>query len=115
MKTKYFTKESAFESYERELTTYRTDQILLDLYKEKPQEAKDYLAESPLINVESHNLPTATVSLCVEGTYAELLSNSTSYDPGDSIINNIVLTIQNGADWSALADKYEVDKKYWYM
>ena len=71
--------------------------------------------ESPLINVESHNLPIATVSLYVEGTYAELLSNSTSYDPGDSNINNIVLTIQNGADWSALADKYEVDKKYWYM
>ena len=112
VKTKYFTNESAFESYERELTTYRTDQILLNLYKEKLQDAKNYLVESPLINVESHNLPTATVSLCVEGTYAELLSNSTSYDPGDSIINNIVLTIQNGADWADLADKYEVDKKY---
>ena len=112
VKTKYFTNESAFESYERELTTYRTDQILLNLYKEKLQDAKNYLVESPLINVESHNLPTATVSLCVEGTYAELLSNSTSYDPGDSIINNIVLTIQNGADWTDLADKYEVDKKY---
>ncbi|MGN1406501.1 MAG: hypothetical protein ACI4WM_09505, partial [Erysipelotrichaceae bacterium] len=57
-------------------------------------------------------LPTASVSLCVEGTYAELLSNSTSYDPGDSIINNIVLSISKSDKWQEIADKYDVNSKY---
>ena len=112
VKAKFFSDEEDFAAYERELTTYKADEILLDIYDKKLEETKNYLLENPLINVPDHSLPTTTISLCVEGTYAELFSNSTSYDPGDSIVNNITLAINNGMDWSDVAQKYGIDKKY---
>ena len=68
--------------------------------------------EKPLISVSNYNLPVSTITLCVDGTHAELLNNSTTYDPGDSIVNNIVLNIQKSTDWESFADKYNVSKKY---
>lgn len=111
-KAKFLTKEEDFLKYERELTVYNTDHKLLEIYEKKLTETQLSLTEKPLISVSSHNLPTSTITLCVEGTYAELLSNSTSYDPGDSILNNIMLTIQKGADWASIAEKYGVNTKY---
>lgn len=112
VKTKFMISDNDYEKYERDMTVYNADQNLLKSYNDKLVEAKNYLIESPLIDVESYKLPTATVSLCVEGTYAELLSNSTSYDPGDSIINNIVLSINKSDKWQEIADKYGINDKY---
>lgn len=112
VKTKYMTSEEDYTAYEREMTTYNTDQNLLKIYEEKLSEANNYLLESPLINVESYNLPSATVTICVEGTYSEILNNSTSYDPGDSIANNIALCIEKGTDWKSVAEKYGINSKY---
>lgn len=112
VKARYLSKPEDYVAYEREMMTYKTDQNLLSIYENKLNEANRYLVESPLINVENYSLPTATVSMCVEGTYSELFSNSTSYDPGDSIANNIVLSIEKGTDWKALGEKYGIDSKY---
>lgn len=70
------------------------------------------MADNPLITIPSHNLPTASISLCIEGYYSELLNNSSSYDPGDSIIDNIELTITKSSNWVQLAEKYEINKKF---
>ena len=112
VKTKFMISESEYSKYEREMMVYNADQNLLKSYNEKLVEAKNYLADFPLVAVDSYKLPTASVSLCVEGTYAELLSNSTSYDPGDSIINNMVLSINKSDKWQEIADKYNINVKY---
>ena len=111
-KAKFLTTEEDFEKYEREVDAYNTDLNLLEIYQDKLDEAKASLNEKPLISVNNYDLPVSTITLCVEGTYAELLNNSTTYDPGDSIVNNIVLNIQKVTDWESLADKYDVNKKY---
>ena len=111
-KAKFLTTEEDFEKYEREVDAYNTDLNLLEIYQYKLDEAKASLNEKPLISVSNYNLPVSTITLCVEGMYAELLNNSTTYDPGDSIVNNIVLNIQKSTDWESLADKYYVSKKY---
>ena len=112
VKTKFIISDSDYEKYERDMTVYNADQNLLKSYNDKLVEAKNYLVESPLIDAESYKLPTATVSLCVESLNEKSSNTSTNYDPGDSIINNIVLTIDKSDKWQDIADKYGVNSKY---
>ena len=112
IKTKYLTSEGDFLKYEQDLLVYNTDQRLLSIYEDNLKEEQSALVDNPLITIPSHNLPTASISLCIEQSYSEPLNSTNYYDPGDSIIDNVELTITKSSNWEQLAQKYEINKKY---
>ena len=112
IKTKYLTSEEDFLKYEQDLLVYNTDQRLLSIYEDNLKEEQNALVDNPLITIPSHNLPTASISLCIEQSYSEPLNSTNYYDPGDSIIDNVDLAITKSSNWVQLSEKYGISNKF---
>lgn len=106
IKTNYLTSESDYIEYEEELINYHKDIELLSVYTDKLKENQDMLFNKPLISI-TNNMPTATITLRINS------SNKTSND-SQTIIENIISTINNDNNLNTISDKYSVNRNYVY-
>ena len=107
IKTNHLTSESDYLEYEEELVNYQKDTELLNIYTDKLKENQDMLFNKPLISI-TNNMPTATITLRINSN-----NNKTSND-SQTIIENIISTINNDNNLNTISDKYSVNRNYVY-
>ena len=98
-----------FEKYSNDYGVYEKSVELKAVYEDNLSRAYGILEKNPAVSIDLNNMSIAVITFYINPKIGDPLNYSDLYNPADAILNDIVYSVFNDADWNGFSRKYDIN------